>query len=223
MSSLMINDEKILVEVLEFIDGKIDFIFIDIELKQKINLFEIASKIVKKSKLLSIKPNDNTLESTDLLVRKYLKDNLINKNIIIIGTGNLASKIAIRLSERQGNMHIKGRNKEKEISIVNSLNLFLPKFTNKIKSFDEFSLNNNVDIILSALSGQFSDEELLYPFLTENTLIIDVGINNFSKKFIQYNLKNNIKMVRLDTRISLPYQILINHKNVNQFLIMFLV
>lgn len=217
MSSFMINDEKLLKEVLLFFDGKIDYIFIDVELKQKINLYEIASKIVKNSKLLSVKPNDNTLESTDLLVRNFFEDNLINKNIVIIGTGNLACKIAIRLAERQGNIYIIGRNKQKELSVINSINLFLPKFTKKIKTFDEFPLQNNADLVISALSGQFMDEELLYPLLTETTLIIDVGINNFSKTFIEFNLKNNIKIVRLDTRISLPYQFLFDHIYVKQF------
>ena len=217
ISSFMINNEALLIETLTFFDGKVNCIFIDVEEKQEINLMKISKKIIKSSKLIAVKPNDITLESTDLMVRNHCNDDLIEKNITVIGTGNLASKIAVRMAERQSNVYLQGRTNEKEIKVINALNLFLPKFTKKIERFSNFSPNDQIDIIISALSGPFDRADILYPFITEKTLIIDVGINNFSNNFIKKALEDNIKIVRLDTRIALPYQFLSNHGYVKTF------
>lgn len=217
MSSFMVNCENILSELLLFFDGNVDYIFIDVEQKQKINLFKVSKKIIKHTKIISVKPNDTTLESLDLLVRNYFNDDLVDKNTLIIGTGNLASKSAIRLAERQANVFVRGRNKEKEEKVVDALNLFLPQYTNEIKSYKDFLNSNEVNVIISALSGPFIDEQILYPLLTNEMLIIDIGINNFSKEFIKKAIEKNADIVRLDTRIALPYQFLSSDEYVISF------
>lgn len=208
LSCFMINDKKRFKETLLFFDGYVDNIYIDIEQKQSINLFKIAKEVVKKSELVTVKPNDTTVESCDLLIRNYLRDDLYNKSITVIGTGNLASKIAIRLAERQANVYMVGREAAKEVNISNALNLFLPKHTTEIQPITKFKSPLKMDIIISFLSGQFTKEETIIPFIGKDTFIIDGGINNFSSTFIQSMLSNNVKIARLDTRIALPYQIL---------------
>src|SRR5690625_2968387 len=123
MSCFMINDEKVLEETLTFFDGKVDYIYIDIEKKQHVNLFKIARSVVKQSQLVTVKPNDTTLESCDLLIRNQLQDNLYHKKVVVIGTGNLASKLALRLAERQAYVYIKGRSEEKEQAVIDGVNL----------------------------------------------------------------------------------------------------
>lgn len=208
MSCFMINNEELLRETLYFFNGKVDHIFIDIEQKQDINLYKIALDIVKESKLVTVKPNDTTLESCDLLIRNQLKDDLYNRNIVVIGTGNLASKLALRLAERQASVYIKGRAAGKEQGIIEGLNLFLPKYTDSIQPYKQMKANTKVDVIVSFLSGPFAEEELLLPCIGQSTFIIDGGINNFSSDFIQHMLTDNINITRLDTRIALPYQML---------------
>ncbi|WP_101842480.1 hypothetical protein [Halobacillus sp. Marseille-P3879] len=217
ISTFMISEQEILKDTLEFFDGKVDYIFIDIEQKQEINLFKIAKEVVQDSKLVSIKPNDITLESCDLLLRNQFSDNLYDKNIIIIGTGNLASKVANRLAERQASVHIIGRSKEKELKTVKAINLFLPKYNSTIKVFDEFPKNKAADIIISFLSGEFKDEKKLLEVIDKNSFIVDGGINNFSEDFINEMLINNINITRLDTRIAIPYQMLLFHKDTKIF------
>src|SRR5699024_3946427 len=211
MSCFMINDEKVLEETLTFFDGKVDYIYIDIEKKQHVNLFKIARSVVKQSQLVTVKPNDTTLESCDLLIRNQLQDNLYHKKVVVIGTGNLASKLALRLAERQAYVYIKGRSVEKEEAVINGVNLFLPKYTYPIQSFAELKANDNADVVVSFLSGQFTEEESLLPVIGEDSFIIDGGINNFSSDFIQRMLRENINITRLDTRVALPYQMLSGH------------
>lgn len=217
MSSFMINDESLLKQTLDFFDGVVDEIYIDIEQKQTINLYKIATQVIKKSSLLTVKPNDMTVESLDLLIRHHYADDIMNKNVAMIGTGNLASKIAMRLGERQANIFIKGRSIEKETKTVRALNLFLPAQTKKIKTFPKSSKNKSFDIIISALSGPFQEEAVLHPYLTQNSLIVDVGINNFSRYFIEHVLHKQINIIRLDTRIALAYQFLLNNQYTDHF------
>lgn len=215
MSCFMINDEKLLEETLTFFDGKVDYIYIDIEQKQHVNLFKIARSIIEKSQLVTVKPNDTTLESCDLLIRNQLQDDLYHKKVVVIGTGNLASKLALRLAERQAYVYVKGRSVDKEEAVINGVNLFLPKYTYPVQSFAQ--LEANADVIVSFLSGQFTEEEALWPHIGAHTFIIDGGINNFSSDFIQQTLGRNINITRLDTRIALPYQMLSSHDYTQEF------
>ncbi|MFG6114181.1 hypothetical protein ACGTN9_03250 [Halobacillus sp. MO56] len=217
ISCFMINDKSLLKETLSFFDGKVDYVYIDIEQKQEVNLFEVAREVISESKLVTVKPNDSTFEACDLLLRRQFNDDLTNKKIIVIGTGNLASKIATRLSERQADVYILGRSIEKEKRSVEALNLFLPKNTSSIQTFNNFPLDVKADVVVSFLSGVFSNEDSLYPVIDNCTFIVDGGINNFSSEFINKALASDIKITRLDTRIALPYQMLSQFKYVHNF------
>lgn len=208
ISGFIINDSQIAKEVITFFDGKVDYIYIDVERKQHINLFNIANNYIRKSKLVTVKPNDMTLESCDLLIRSYFTDNLYNKKVIVIGTGNLSSKIAVRLAERQAEVFIMGRIQEKESDSARALNLFLPKYSTPIQPFQKFSNKYKADLIVSFISGKLENEGRLHPIISENSFIIDGGINNFSKAFVRNGLSQGVIITRLDTRIALPYQII---------------
>ncbi|MGY0691408.1 hypothetical protein ACW2QC_01290 [Virgibacillus sp. FSP13] len=207
ISSFLINDSKLLHDTLRYFDGKVETIFVDVEQKLEINLFKVAKDVVKQSRLIAIKPNDMAIEACDLLIRHEFRDDLMNKNVLVIGTGNLASKIALRMSERQANVFIKGRSKEKEHAIVNGLNGFLPAFSPEINTMEHLQkISLKADVIVSFLSGQFEEEELLFPYISQNTFIIDGGISNFSQHFISQMMEHHTTITRLDVRIALPYQ-----------------
>src|SRR5690625_4792478 len=160
ISSFMIDDEDILKELLIYFDGIVDFFYVDTELKQEINLYKIAQDIVKESEIIAIKPNDTTVESLDILIREKYADNLIGKRILIIGTGNLASKISTRLAERQAYVFIKARTSTKADKIVDALNMFLPKKGYKIDKLED-AYDLKFDLIISAISSEFTDETML--------------------------------------------------------------
>lgn len=217
ISCFMINEECMLKDTLSFFDGKIDNFYIDVELKQNLNLFKVAKEVIQRSKLVTVKPNDTTIESCDLLIRNYFDDNLYNKKVIIIGTGNLASKMAVRLAERQADVYLIGRTRERVNRHIEALNSFLPKYSSHIQSIEESQSVEQVDLIVSFLSGKFTKDDILFPLIHQDTFIIDGGINNFSNDFIQRMLLKNVQITRLDTRIALPYQFLSTHEYSNTF------
>lgn len=207
VSCFLINDPAALKETVRFFDGKVEAIYVDVEEKQPINLLELAKPIIQHSKIIAIKPNDIAIESCDLLLRHKYHDDISGKNILVIGTGNLASKIALRAAERQANVYIHGRSEEKEQTIVKGINAFLPQYTTPIQTADNWTEETKkFDIVISFLSGQYWDEEWLLTNADKHTLIIDGGISNFSSHFIQQVLAQDLMIVRLDVRFALAYQ-----------------
>ena len=207
VACFLINDRNSLEETVKFFDGKVDAIYVDVEEKQSINLLELAKPLINHSKFIAIKPNDIAIESCDLLLRHKYNDDISGKNILVIGTGNLASKIALRTAERQANVYIHGRSDAKEQTIINGINAFLPQFTTPVKTMEEWDDDvKKFDIVISFLSGPYWAEESLLPNVNKDTLIIDGGISNFSSDFIQQLLANDMMIVRLDVRFALAYQ-----------------
>src|SRR5699024_11632089 len=128
-----------------------DAIYVDFEEKQSINLLELAKSLINHSKFIAIKPNDIAIESCDLLLRHKYNDDISGKNILVIGTGNLAIKIALRTAERQANVYIHGRSDRSEehtselqsrFDLVCRLLLEKKKKT-KIKRTNAFQMTNN--------------------------------------------------------------------------------
>jgi len=216
ISSFMINNVDILKKAITYYDGLIDYFFIDVELKQSINLYEQSKKNIKYSELITIKTNDNTIESLDLLVREKFNDDLIDKNILVIGSGNIASKTMIRFAERQSNIFVLSRNVRKTTRILKGINEILPKYNKKIQLFNK-NILTQFDLVISAISTEFTKSDLIKKNINENTMFIDVGVNNFNEKFMKQLINNRNDILRLDTRIALPYQTMTKDKYVTDF------
>lgn len=202
-------------DCLFYLDGQVDYILIDIEEKQDISLIREARRIIKTSKVITCKPNDATIESCDLLIRHHYNDELENKSVLVIGSGNLSTKIALRLAERQASVHLHSRSYQKTAQIAESLNLILPKFSKPIQAINKPKQKYN--IIVSFLSAEAIIGEEYLSILSENSLVIDGGINNFKSAFIKGALEKGITCYRLDVRIAFLYYLLFLSREVESF------
>ncbi|MED1487968.1 hypothetical protein [Bacillus smithii] len=202
-----IGNETICENVCKYIDGKTNYILVDTENKQSFNLFSIAKKNIRKSQVIPFKPNDVTVESCDLLVRHLFEEDILGKKVLIFGSGNLASKMALRLAERQAKVFVWARNQEKASTIVEALNYILPKYNEtKIQLFnhDEYDF----DLMISFLSAENVIGPGVLTYLNKYGKVIDGGINNFSRDFIEMAINNGGSFIRLDTRIAFHYALM---------------
>ncbi|GGL48881.1 hypothetical protein [Sporolactobacillus putidus] len=197
------------------LDGQVEYILIDIEEKQNISLISEARRIVKTSKVMTCKPNDATIESCDLLIRHHYNDELEDRSVLVIGSGNLSTKIALRLAERQANVHLHSRSYQKTAQIAECLNLILPKFSKPIQAINKPEKKYN--IIVSFLSAEEIIGEGYLPLLDEHSLVIDGGIHNFKSTFIKEALEKGITCYRLDVRIAFLYYLLLLSHEVESF------
>jgi len=208
--NFLVTDAKSAARCFSMLDGHVNNLFIDIEAKKDIDLMTIAKNAIKKTSIISYKPNDTTLEAADLFLRHYFKDDVVDKNILLYGAGNLGSKLALRLAERGAKVCLSSRNVEKTKEIVTALNHLLPKYArNPIKLITAASRNlPTFDSFISFTSASNiipSDTALL---IKKNGLALDGGINNFTPEFIVKASERNITCYRLDVRAAFPHAIL---------------
>ncbi|STX50224.1 shikimate 5-dehydrogenase [Legionella busanensis] len=199
---IILTDREIAKQVLHYLDQYIPIFLVDVEQKQNINLWKIAQNTIKKGKIIPHKPNDITVEATYHLVNQYFNYKLDEKKILIYGTGNIATKLALRLAEVDTQIALTGRDKTKARQLINALNLILPSYnTHQIKTFSQ---TEKYDVLISAVSADHVLDYSYLDYLKHNTFVIDVGINNLTPNFIEKAPTRNISIMRLDVRIATP-------------------
>lgn len=206
-------------ECLKLLDEKVRFILVDIESKKNIDLMEIAKRVVKKSMIISYKPNDTTLEAADMFLRHYFDEDLKDKNFLVYGAGNLGSKLSLRIAERGAQVYLDSRNKQKTMEIVNALNYLLPKYSkNHIKVIDDYSqLVNKMDVIIAFTSATNVISTTFLQYIKKNGLALDGGINNFTSDFIKGAIEQEINCYRLDVRAAFPHSVLFLNDYIRNF------
>lgn len=193
-------------KIINELDGVVDIFLIDVEMKQDIDLMSQASLYAEKTKLIAYKPNDTTLESIDLFIRNHYNDKLLNKKVLIYGSGNLGAKCALRFAERGANVYLYGRNHDKVRAIVDGLNFILPKFNHhSIKQITSFIDIRDFNLLISLVSADRVLGSEIISCLSDDALVVDIGINNFSEDFYQSIGSKNLQIWRLDVRIGFPY------------------
>ena len=208
----IVYDNRTARKLAKKIDGKVNYVFVDIEKKitnKKDDLANIerATKWgIKKSIVKNYKPNDITVNSIENFIQDYYRKDsrgVGGKKILILGTGNIGTKIAIRLLESGGNIFLFRRNKKKLQKINEVLNIIKPKYT---KSRSNIINSNqlkfeNYDAIIGC-----SDNKIKFKIikkLVKKPLIIDVGKGVFLQSDLNQLNKKNIHIFRLDIENSL--------------------
>jgi len=211
-SGVIIYSEKILSKIIKKIDGKVDYIIIDAEKKipaafpkdgVTANIERTSKELIKKSKIFIFKANDLTLDAIDTFISQMTaKDirGLGNKNVTILGAGNLGSKLALRMVERGANVTIMRRNIKKMRIIVNALNLIKPKYTtSKIQgSSNKYEASKKSDILICTNTGEKIVDTKIISYLKSNSIILDAGKGTIGKQALKSAIKKNIKVFRVD-------------------------
>ncbi|GAB4074278.1 hypothetical protein GCM10028778_17810 [Barrientosiimonas marina] len=218
IAGFLIDREDLLRETLDVFDGQVDTIYVDIEQKKEISLFQTAKQMLQHSRLEALKPNDMAVEACDMLIRQQFGDDVENRRIVIIGTGNLASKITLRLSERQARVYMLGRSRTKEQNVIDGLNTFVPAYSAPVRSFSELPDDGQpAAAVIAFIIGQFQEEARLLPYIGPETFLVDGGINNFSGQLIQQLTARGLTVTRLDVRLGLPYQLMAADNYITEF------
>ncbi|MBB6449893.1 hypothetical protein HNR44_001871 [Geomicrobium halophilum] len=203
--NFLVSNEEIAEDCLRCLDGRVNYILVDQELKKDLNLNRIAKNVVNKSEVIAYKPNDATLEATDLLVREHVADHFLDKNILMVGLGNIGGKLALRLQERGAQVTVIARNFDKATETVKGLNHILPRHASSIHVVKNVREVNKQDILISFVSAKNVVTEDYLDVLGEGSIAVDGGINNFSPDFIQKATETGVKNIRVDVRLGFPY------------------
>lgn len=194
------------------IDGKVNYIFVDIEKKATnkknilVNIERETKSTIKKSVVKNYKPNDITVNSIENFIQDYFRKDqrgVGGKKILILGAGNIGSKIAIRLLESGANVFLFRRNKKKLKKISEVLNIIKPQHTkSRSNTINSNQLKfENYDVIIGCSDNKIKFKKIKE--LLKKPLIIDVGKGVFSRPDLNQLNKKNIPVFRLDIENSL--------------------
>ena len=208
----VIYDNQTARNIAQKIDGKVDYVFVDIEKKIKntldilVNVEKATKEVINKSIIKNYKPNDLTVNSIENFIQDYFSYDLRGvggKKILIVGAGNIGSKIALRLLECGASVYLTRRNKNKLKMINNTLNIIKPVQT-KAKSnivYNNILRFEDYDVIVGCADKKVKFKNI--KSFKKRFLIIDVGKDMFSKVNIEQLSINKIPIFRLDVENSL--------------------
>ncbi|MGJ0337751.1 NAD(P)-dependent oxidoreductase [Aliarcobacter cryaerophilus] len=221
----VIFNQSSLMKIIEIIDGTVNYIFVDSEkkiplkihqelnnIKDEIynqantcglvetgNLSKICFQKIKKSKIFEYKPNDITVNATWSFLSQRLHF-LSGKKISILGSGNIGSKLALKLVESGSNVNIHRQNSYKGYGIAQGLNFIKPENTVSGIVFHENILQATFmsDVLIGATNGTSIIDVDLIKSIKKNAIIVDLGKNTLTKSAIKYALENHIEIYRTD-------------------------
>lgn len=206
--NMQVSTDEFAEAVLQLVDGVIPHIFIDVERKQAISLWDIASSTCHHSAIHPLKANDVTVDAAASIVIKEMQKKFAQSTVIIYGTGNLATKTALKLAELGMHVTLAGRDVLKVTRIVQVLNDILPSYTPwPIQVFQE-NRTEKVDVLISAISAQKVLDDSWLDYLQPDGFALDMGLNNFSEQFIDKILLSNRALYRVDIQAKIGTAIL---------------
>src|SRR3989344_174040 len=194
---VIVRDVDTAVQVARMADGKVDYIILDSEKKiEKIyygkndagNIERHIRREISKSKIVTYKGNDLTVEAIDFLLGQIVGD-VGARQIAVIGLGNIGSKIALKLVERCAYVRAYRRDQKKLKTIVTGLNLIKSEHTispiTPVKSISDTCRGASIIIAAADSRGIIGEKHLKELDLSHSPVLIDVGKGCFTDSVVK--------------------------------------
>lgn len=206
----VIFNNKCASKIAKLIDGKVDFVLVDIEKKvisinknDTINIERSVKEGIKKTKIFTYKGNDLTVQAAETLINYlFLKDpkGVGGKKILILGAGNIGFKLALKLVESGADVYLYRRNKKILKIMALTINSVIPKATvAKAKIVNKVKKDLKIfDLILGTTNGKSIIDVNQVNTFKNNVTVIDIGKGIFKKKALMKAINKKINLYRLD-------------------------
>lgn len=197
--NIILRNTDIIQYIIDEYDGFVEYFMIDCEIKNEIkDLESYIMPLIKKSKIVIYKPNDFAVESLDILI-STIYTSIRNKNIFIVGAGNMGSKISIKLCERGANVFLFDRDKDKLAKIIDGLNM-VKRSNTEIKKIDEIAgFDKAFDIVIGCTQGLPAITPEIISFVKNDGMIIDAGNGTISTEAIALSKERNNEIICLSS------------------------
>lgn len=173
--TIILRDRSYIEDIVKVFDGFTDYFFIDPEVKNEAGNIETALlPKIEKSKWFLFKPNDFTVDSLDMLVA-LLFGSLVGRKVLIVGAGNIGSKISLRICERGADVILFDKDHGKAEKIASTLNL-MAKSLNNISHVESLVVGaRDADLVIGCTPGiPVIDREIVEAMKVKGKLI-DAG------------------------------------------------
>ena len=193
IATFIFKSLELLPKIISTFDGKVDAFLIDVEVKNSVNnLEEKAKKLISKSAIIKIKPNDMTCLAFDSWINNVIPD-FSKINVLIVSLGNLGFKIALSLVERGASVKIFGRNKSKLSNLKTTID-FIKSGKGKVDVVDENYDIENIDLVVGASPGVPVISLRMIKKIKKSAIIVDLGNGTLFPESINYLNNLNLKI-----------------------------
>lgn len=163
-----------LADVVARFDGRIEAFLIDTEVKSALDDLEArAEKLIQKTPIVRIKPNDMTVTALDLLLG-ILVPPMRRTVVLIVGAGNIGSKVALLLAERGAEARLVGRDTGRVERIISGLAEII-RGHGHVTLADSAKPAAGASVILGCTPGIPAVTASMINQSTANSVVIDVG------------------------------------------------
>ncbi|MBD0370361.1 MAG: 4-hydroxy-2-oxovalerate aldolase [Pyrinomonadaceae bacterium] len=208
VGSIEVDNPEQLKEVVETVDGLVDILFVDSEIKPYLEmpLTSMVSSVAKKSQVLGYKDNDVWARSVYRQMGTMQHD-IEGRSVTIYGTDNLALKLALYLIEQGARVTMTGGETEelqlcaRAISRI-SLNQTAPRV-----EADPVAASEGADVLVSFARGEAVINLPMIEALAPESIVFDAGIGAVASEAIAFGNENGIRIVRPDMRAALSAEI----------------
>lgn len=212
--SAIVYDVGQAVSVARAVDGRVDYVLVDTEKKISVELYgpdnvgnveRAVRETVKKSRVLTYKGNDLTVDSIENLIVQTLSNyprGLSGKRAAIVGAGNVGSKLALKLVERGMDVSLIRRDRTKLAAIVTALNIIKPSETIASVSAgaDYLSIAKGADLMVGLTQGTPVITMAMVDALAPSAVLIDGGKGCCEPEAIRRAREKSIPVYRADIR-----------------------
>ena len=215
----MVFDNLTAKKITRLVSKHIHYIYVDLEKKaaskkkkELVNIEHVVKDNIHPSKIKYLKSNDVTVNAIENFLNSYYSNDprgIGGKKTLIIGSGNIGSKLALRLVESGSEVFISRRNNKKSKIISDAINLIKPKFTKAIcKNINHDSIKlDKYDVIIGCANTIYKTSKKNYQNIKKDLLTIDVGKGVFDKNFLNYLAKKKIIVYRINIDLEISSHI----------------
>jgi hypothetical protein len=208
IGSVEIDNEAQLKEAVEAVDGIVDVVLVDAEIRPYLQrtLASMAQSIAKQSRVLSYKVSDVWVRSVDQKIGAMLQS-ICGRRITVYGTDGLALKLTLSLVEQGAEVSLTGDNLEQLEAWARALRQIASTSISIRVKADPIDASRGAEVLV-----RFSRKE---PFISRSQvevmapdgIVFDAGIGTVSAEAIAYGNEHGIRVVRPDTRATLAAEL----------------
>ena len=168
-------------------------------------ILSIVRAIVANDRIIEYKANDITVDAIWIFLSTKL-NYLSGKKVAIIGSGNIGSKLALKLVESGVNVVLVRRDSSKGKLIANAINLIKPPLSKSYASYNSSAIQASkfCDVIIGAANT--NNPVITWDMIknmSKNGFVVDIGKGNIEANAIKKSIEKNIDVIRGDIAAAL--------------------
>ncbi len=208
IGSIELDNPEQLKELIEAVDGIVDILIVDAELKPYLAqpLASLARSVARRSQVLGYKDNDVWVHSVDRQIEAMLQG-IRDHQITVCGTDNLALKLALSLIEQGAEVTLFGNSPEQLELCAQALRQIALNQANLRIESDPVKAARGAEVLVSFERRQMLINCKMLETITSDSIVFDAGIGCLSSEAIAYANEHNIRIVRPDMRAVLAAEL----------------